>query len=222
MLLIVIKCLVLLLITSHGCCVAKVVKVSNSNELKVALNDAVPGDSITLSGNTSYIGTFVASSSGSRSAPITILTENFDKTLHAKIVGENRDSMSAALTISGDYYILENIKIVHNNSLGLLVEGTDVSIVGALIQKAQKAVRINGARSYVKDCSISEVEQGIQVDADFSVIRDTFVVGEGIQSLVAEKKTCCGTVMGNVFDGQVDIKGTDYNLFDNVIDGKAQ
>lgn len=213
-----------LAVITTTCCTSKVFKVSNSEEFQKALENASPGDNISLSGNTTFEGIFHAAKNGSRDSPITLLTEDSDKdkTFNAKLIGVGGDAGEATLTITGNYYDLRNISIGHNNSLALLIEGTDISLYGVGIKNADKAVRIEGALAYMKDCYISQVGSGIQMGGDFGIVRDTFVTGGGIVSVVAEKKTCCGTLMGNVFDGKVDIKGTDFNLFDNVIEGKSQ
>lgn len=219
------KYIALFLVIISSTCASKVFKVSNSEELQKALEDASPGDNISLSGNTTFEGIFHAVKNGTRDSPITLLTEDSDKdkTFNAKLIGVGGGTTGeAALTITGNYYDLRNISIGHNNSLALLIEGTDTSLYGVGIKNADKAVKIEGARVYIKDCYISEVGSGIQMDGDFGIIRDTFVTGQGIVSITAEKKTCCGTLMGNVFDGKVDIKGTDFNLFDNLIEGKSQ
>jgi len=221
------KCIALFLVIYASICTSKVLKVSNSEELQKALENASPGDNISLSGNTTFEGIFHAVKNGSRKSPITLLTEDSDKdkTFNAKLIGVGGGAgitKEATLTITGNYYDLRNISIGHNKSLALLIEGTDVSLYGVGIKNAGKAVKVEGARNYMKDCYISEVGFGIQMGGDFSIVRDTFVTGQEIVSMIAEKKTCCGTLMGNVFDGKVDIKGTDFNLFDNVIEGKSQ
>jgi len=175
-------------------------KVSSSGELQSALDSASPGDTIQLAPAT-FVGDFVASKNG----PITI-TGDYNST----IVSEG----GTAFTIKGNRWTLKSFKITEPE-IAILVEGTENSVEGVVIQKVGQGVVLRGKNNRVKSIVISEASGGIIVEADGNKLYYNSV---NIQapSITLEENTCCGLLDGNVANGRVDIRGNKYELKNNV------
>jgi len=175
-------------------------KVGTSGELQSALDSASPGDTIQLAPAV-FMGDFVASKDG----PITI-TGDYNST----IVSEG----GTAFTIKGNKWTLKSFKIT-DPEIAILVEGTENSVEGVVIQKVGQGVVLRGKNNRVKSIVISEASGGIIVEADGNKLYYNSI---NIQapSITLEENTCCGLLDGNVANGRVDIRGNKYDLKNNV------
>jgi hypothetical protein len=175
-------------------------KVSSSSELQSALDSASPGDTIQLA-PTVFMGDFVASKDG----PITI-TGDYNST----IVSEG----GTAFTIKGNKWTLKSFKITEPE-IAVLVEGSENSLEGLVMQKVGRGIVLRGPGNKVKSVVISEAEGGIIVEADKN---NLYYNSVNIQapSITLEENTCCGVLDGNVANGRVDLRGSKYELKNNV------
>ncbi|HEX7057936.1 MAG TPA: hypothetical protein VF260_12185, partial [Bacilli bacterium] len=101
--------------------------------LQNALSGAQPGDVINLSAGVTFNGTFTASADGTSSSPITLQTDS----ANPAVVDGGTISSGYALHITGDYWIVKNIKITDakkgimlDNANHTLIDGVEVYNIG--------------------------------------------------------------------------------------------
>lgn len=179
-------------------------KVSSPGELQSALDSASPGDTIQLAPAV-FMGEFTASKDGTESSPIIVTGDR-----NSTIVSEG----DAAFTIKGNYWKLKSFKIT-KPSVGVLIDGTGNSLEGLIFETLGKGVQIRGPGNTVKSCVISDAEGGIYIESDGNKLHYNSI---NIQapSIIVNENTCCGLLDGNVANGRVDLKGSGYNLTNNV------
>lgn len=130
-----------------------VVRVTNTEELKAALEDAKPGDEIVLakgeyvySGSTYKGRMFTGAADGRSDAPIVLRSEDPDSP--SVISGINTDG-SYALTITGDWWIVENVKVT-NAMKGIIIDNANhTKIIGCEVYHiGDEAIHIRDGSSY--------------------------------------------------------------------------
>lgn len=179
-------------------------KVSSSGELQSTMDSASPGDTIQLAPAV-FMGEFTASKDGADGSPITITGDT-----NSTIISEG----NAAFTIKGNYWKLKSFKIMQP-SVGVLIEGTGNSLEGLIFQTLGKGIQVRGPGNTIKSCVISDAEGGIYIEADMNNLHYNSI---NIQapSIIVHEGTCCGLLDGNVANGEVNLKGSNYNVINNV------
>lgn len=161
-----------------------IVYVSDSAELKSALENAEAGEKIVLaSGTYVYDGTvvkwhtFECSADGTQDAPITLCSQDPDNP--AIIDGTTTESYYG-LTITGDWWNIENI-VVTNASKGIIVDNSNHTTISGC-----EVYNIGSEGIHIRDGSS-------ECTIDNSYIHDTGVVnpgyGEGVYIGSAESTT---------------------------------
>lgn len=98
----------------------RTIRCSNSDQLKLALSTAQPGDLILLDSSRTFIGNFEISKSGTSSAPIVIRTSTSTK---AALVATTRFTGNT-LHITGDYIRVRNL-IITGGKKGIMLDNAN-------------------------------------------------------------------------------------------------
>ncbi|PJI95101.1 carbohydrate-binding protein [Luteimicrobium subarcticum] len=215
------------------------VRVANADELRRALADAEPGQTIELADGT-YVGNWsVVDRPATSAAPVTLSGGR-------RAVLRTGTGAGAALhLVDSDYWSVRGITVEHGQE-GVLVEASDhVSVEGVLAHDLDvDAVRFWSSSSFgsVVGSTISDIGQskgpsapgGVVVGSP-QVVSDTSdhvtvadnVIGPlvGGPAVVAHEGTAGGTVARNVLDGAapggtageawVEVRGNEYTLTGN-------
>lgn len=181
--------------------------VYTPEDLKDAIQSALPGDVITL-GPATFSGEFVLSSSGSPSAPITLVGIN-DK---SKLVGTTSET---AIIIEGSYWNLKYFSI-QNYNFGVIVRSSGNSVNGLAIDGVNGAIDVEKDENAIKGCAINSAKDfGIRLQAN-----NTNLSGNSLQGgIIIAENTCCGKISGNVANGKVEVMGSSYAFNGNVFQG---
>jgi len=94
------------------------------------------------------------------------------------------------------------------------VEGNGNSLESLVFQTLGKGIQVKGQGNTIKSCVISDAEGGIYIEADRNNLYYNSI-NIVAPSIIVEEGTCCGLLNGNVANGQVDLKGSSYNLTNN-------
>jgi hypothetical protein len=221
------------------------VKVSTASQLKTALFDADPGETILLAPGT-YLGNFGGSTSGTRSAPITLC-------------GPRSAVMDGGSTTSGYAFHLDQASwwriegfTVEGGQKGVVTDTSDhVLIYGLYVHGVgDEAIHLRAFSSYdtvshnvIRDTGLYNgyYGEGIYVgSANHNWCQDTncrpdesdhdVIIGNNIADTTAEnidikEGTSFGTIVGNRLNGAgmsssdatswVNVKGNDWTVIDN-------
>lgn len=208
--------------------ITSVINVSSTEELKVALENAVPGDNIILAeGDYYYSGTtpkgfmFRSECDGTEDAPITLRSENPDKP--AVLHGMKPES-GTVLRISGDWWNICNIRvtggqkgIVLDNSCHSIISGCEVYGTGS----EGIHLRDDSSSCVVSDCYVHDTgtvspgygeavyigsaknTTGYGFDCSYNTVRSCRLGPNVAAEHVDVKEYTTGTVIENcIFDGK--------------------
>ncbi|MDN5304322.1 MAG: hypothetical protein PWP46_1206 [Fusobacteriaceae bacterium] len=153
--------------------VLRTVTVSSASELSSALSNAKAGDKIVLQAGT-YNDNFKITANGTKDNPIWIVSENSS---NKAIIKGNSTSSGVAFTATGDYIIIDSLKIT-NGKKGIILDNSNHSIVdncevynigeeGIHVRDGSKYVTIQN--SYVHDTGLVTIKygEGIYVGSDY-------------------------------------------------------
>lgn len=140
-----------------------IIRVANTDEFKAALLNAHPGDEIVLtgkeyiySGSTPKGRMFTGETDGTEESPIVLRSENPDSP--AVISGISTDG-SYALTITGDWWSIENVK-VKNAAKGIVLDNSNhTKIIGCEVYNmGQEGIHIRDGSSHclIEKCFIHD------------------------------------------------------------------
>lgn len=130
-----------------------IVRVTNTEELKSALAAAKPGDEIVLakgeyvySGSTPKGRMFTGEAEGREDAPIVLRSEDPDSP--SILSGINTDG-SYVLTITGDWWVVENVKIT-NAAKGIILDNSNhTKLIGCEVYNiGQEGIHFRDGSSY--------------------------------------------------------------------------
>lgn len=147
-----------------------IIRVTDTEELKSALSNAKPGDEIVLApGEYIYSGAtpkgrmFTGEADGRKDAPIVIRSEDPDS---PSIISGISTSGSYALTITGDWWVVENIKIT-NAAKGVILDNSNhTRLIGCEVYNiGQEGVHFRDGSSYctAENCFVHDT--GLQTPA---------------------------------------------------------
>ncbi|TVY00357.1 sheath polysaccharide-degrading enzyme [Paenibacillus cremeus] len=190
-----------------------------------------------LAAGVTFTGKFTGAIDGTSAAPITI--ESASATNKAILSGSSGTGSGTTLTITGDYWIVKNVKVT-NSQKGILFDNTNHSLIdGAEVYNTgQEAVHFRDGssyctiqNSYIHDAGVvtADYGEGVYVGSDSSASYNHTVIGNSIlnntigPNVAAEhidiKEGADGTlVQGNTFNG-TGISGA--NSADSFVDVKG-
>lgn len=140
-----------------------IVRVTNTEELKAALAGAEPGDEIVLadgeyvySGSTPKGRMFTGEADGKPDAPIVLRSEDPDAP--SVLSGINTDG-SYVLTITGDWWVIENVRIT-NAAKGIILDNSNnTSLIGCEVYNiGEEGIHFRDGSSYclAKNCYVHD------------------------------------------------------------------
>jgi hypothetical protein len=232
--------LTILVVTVGFLCIsseAKLYKPKTSQELQTAFNTVLPGDTIELQPG-DYYGDFIIQRSGDKIHPIKIMgSQNDDGSSASGLVGN-----TTTLFIKGDYIKIQDLNITGVDE-GLYLEGNHNSVISFSFYGLKQCVLIEGTQNVFGSISLSDIEDGIFVrgsdnkftDISLNNATSGIIIESGnrtklhnmaihdsegkILALVLNEGTCCGKVSNTIYDGLVEVKGTNYNFRSTVANG---
>lgn len=219
-----------------------IVQVSTAAELKHALANARPGETIEL-GEGRYIGSFTASASGTTAAPITL------RGSRAVVLSSGSTASGYGLHITGSNWRINGISvalsskgIVLDGSQNTIIEGVDVGTIGAEAVHFRSGSS-DGAiiNSLIHDTGLKQPEfgEGIYLGSahgnwtggvpdlsDRITVRGNRITNTSAEGVDAKEGTTGGLIINNVFtnsgfsgvnysDSWVDVKGNNYRIEGN-------
>lgn len=219
------------------------VSVGTASELEDALADASPGDVIELAAGT-YIGNFVAATSGTSDAPITLCGSR-DSILD----GGGWDDGYVLHLDGASYWHLTGFTVT-NGQKGVMADGTVGSVIQGLtvFHTGDEAVHLRRASTdnqvlgnTISDTGLRKPKfgEGIYIgtaesnwcdvsacqpdNSDRNLIEGNTISGTTSESIDVKEGTSDGVIRGNSFDGSsisgadswVDIKGNDWLIEGN-------
>lgn len=193
----------------------RTVNVSTASELKSALSGAQPGDTVVLAAGVTFTGNFTATVNGTSSAPITI--QSASSSSKAVLKGGSDLSSGIVLKITGDYYVIKNVKVTSAQK-GIVLDNSNYSKIGGaeVYNIGMETVHFRDGSSYntltnsnVHDTGKYDAGygEGVYVGSDSSADYNHTVIGNSITST---------TIGPNVTAEHIDIKeGADGTLVQN-------
>lgn len=197
------------------------ISVSTAEELKAALADAAPGDTILLKPGIyecSEYGTkaaiYYSASEGTQEAPITI------KSADAKnpaILRGTDVSKGIVLYITGDYWNIENI-VCSNAQKGIVLDNSDCSVIKnvEVFDTGQEGIHLRDGSSYcevvganVHDTGLvsqygeaiyigsAKSTSGYAYDCDYNIVRDCVLGPNTVAEPVDIKEYTTGNIIEN-------------------------
>lgn len=193
--------------------------VKNPEELKHAIDLAIPGDVIVL-GAPNIGGNYILKANGNPSSPITIKTED----PNAKISGEGPDgngtNEGTAFTIVGNDWNLHSFT-VSGYDTAFSIKSAGNSLIAIAIEKCRVGMDIESeGQNTAMDGLV--INTGIvKVAANNVVLSSGAINGNGIKGpvLTLEEGTCGGRISGTTINGAVVVKGNDNKFNANIIQG---
>ncbi|MGN1412036.1 MAG: right-handed parallel beta-helix repeat-containing protein [Oscillospiraceae bacterium] len=170
--------------------------VSNTDELKNALFNANAGDEIILKNGVYQCGDgwtpFASDGMGTKENPIVIRSENPENM--AEIMGTNPEN-SIALYITGDYWIIKDLKV----------------------STAQKGIVLdNSNHSIISNCEVYNIgSEGVHFrdDSSYCTIEDSYIHDTG----VVTKGYGEGVYVGSYYEEEKYSHSCDYNIIKSCI-----
>jgi nitrous oxidase accessory protein NosD len=225
-------------------CPAATTTVGSAKELTAALSGAKPGDSIHLSDGT-YTGEFVATASGTASAPIFLCGGS-----GAVLDGDSISGGYVFYLKGAQHWRLVGFS-VRNGQKGVVADGTTGTVVqGLTVQQIGDEgihLRTGSTGNAVLDNQVSHTGlrrdkfgEGVYVGSaesnwgtytggkpdrsDFNLVQGNTISDTGAESVDIKEGTTGGAVVDNTFDGSgmtggdswIDVKGNDWRIEGNV------
>lgn len=213
-----------------------VIRVTNTDELKSAMASAKPGDEIVLAPG-EYISTssastvgyqFLGEADGTEEAPIILRSEDPDS---PAVLSGSTIQKQYALAITGDWWVLDNIKVT-GSSIGIVLDNSNnTKILNCEVYgTGQEAIHIRDGSSYclVENTNIHDTGlktpaygEGIYVGSsknatnydfscDYNRIRNCTIGPNVTAEHVDVKEYTTGTIIENcTFDGK-GMSGENY------------
>lgn len=163
--------------------------VSDASGLKNALSNAKAGDHIVLAAGATISGNFVAAKNGSSASPIYI--ESASTSSKATLKGTGTAS-GYGLQITGDYYVVKNIKVT-NSQKGIMLDNSNYTVIDGVevYNIGMEGVHFRDGSSYntLQNSSIhdtgkdtADYGEGVYVGSDSSASYNHTVKGNKILS----------------------------------------
>lgn len=211
---------------------------STASCLTSALSNAAAGDVITLAAGATFSGQFVAGANGTAANPITIQSDSANKAI---LTGTGTDK-NYTLHITGDYWVVKNVKIT-NAKKGIMLDHSNYTLIDnvEVYHIGEEAVHFRDGSSYntIQNSYIYDIGtvnpqfgEGIYVGSDVgkwgTYIKETDhnviinnVIGPNVraESIDIKEGASSTIVEGNTFDG-TGISGA--NAADSFIDIKGK
>ena len=202
-------------------CPAATVTVSSADDLTRALSAARPGDSIALADGT-YAGKFVASTSGTRSAPIflcggpgAVLDAGGTKSGYGfhldgaswwRLVGFTvQNAQKGVIADRSSHSVIQGLTVrdIGDEGIHLRSFSSDNLVVGNTVRDTGKRREKFGEGIYIGSATSNwEKYSGGGPDrSDRNVVRGNSISGTTAESVDIKEGTSSGVLVGNVFDG---------------------
>jgi Right handed beta helix region len=202
-------------------CPAATVTVSSADDLKKALSAAKPGDSIALADGT-YSGTFVASTSGTQSAPIFLCGGSgavldgggvksgygfhLDGAAWWRLVGFTvQNAQKGVIADKSQHSVIQGLTVrdIGDEGIHLRSFSSDNLVVGNTVRDTGKRRDKFGEGIYIGSATSNweKYSQGGPDRSDRNVIRGNSISGTTAESVDIKEGTSSGVLVGNVFDG---------------------
>jgi chitodextrinase len=214
---------------------------STASCLTTALANAQAGDVITLADGVTLSGNFTASANGTSSAKITIQSSSSNKA----ILNGGGTGSGYTLHITGDYWVIKNVKVTNaskgimlDNSNNTLIDGVEVYNIGEEGVHFRDGSSNNTIQnSYIHDTGVvtADYGEGVYVGSDYlkwtdnggayikecdnnKIVNNTIGSGVAAESVDIKEGTTGTIISGNTFNG-TGISGA--NAADSFIDAKG-
>ncbi|MEU1972021.1 right-handed parallel beta-helix repeat-containing protein [Microbacterium sp. NPDC019599] len=236
--------------SAAGECPEATIEAGSAQELEKALEDAQPGDVIALQPGT-YEGEFVATTSGTEDAPITLCGTpdaildggaidggyvfHLDGATHWILQGFTvRNGQKGVMADGTTGSVIRNLTVtgIGDEGIHLRKGSTDNQVIGNTVSdtgqrkpKFGEGIYIGTAESNWCDISDCEPDQ-----SDRNVVEGNTISGTTSESVDIKEGTSDGVLRGNTFDGAamtdadswVDVKGNGWLIEGNTGSGSAE